>query len=228
MQSRQQYLSERVRYAPLPHVRFAQIMHLESGDAVAALAETPSRFSERPSFGPAALQVPHLDNPAKWLADQIETIAAAANLLEVTERPIVVKAPIAAFAHSGTGAACEAAVVRSKLCPQEICLEFSDAAFASSPKDAANRVKGLRLLGFRVSIDARRAWNAHLSTQLRLTLDTYRINAEHLQNDTDLQWQCEAAAASGITVIAERARWRDSDWLSDFGVEYAVRPRTDA
>ena len=202
-------------------------MHLESGDSVAALAETPSHFSERPSFGPAALEIPQQDNPAKHLADQIETVAAAANLLELNKRPILVKAPIAAFAHSGTGAACEAAVIRSKLCPQEICLEFSDAAFAASPQEAANRVKGLRLLGFRVSIDARQAWNAHLSTALRLTLDTYRINAEHLLGDTDLQWQCEAAAASGITVIAERARWRDAAWLSDFGIDYAIRPKTD-
>lgn len=228
MQSQHLSSSARALSAQLPHVRFAQIMHLESGDAVAALAETPAQFSERPAFGPAALEIPRQDNPAKWLADQIESIAAAANLLEVNERPIVVKAPIAAFAHSSTGAACEAAVIRSKMCPQEICLEFSDAAFAASPEDAANRVKGLRMLGFRVSVDARKAWNAFLSTPLRLTLDTYRINAQHLENDTDLQWQCETAAASGITVIAEHARWRDADWLSDFGVEYAVRPKTDA
>ena len=228
MQSRQISQAKSEALAPLPKVRFAQIMHLDSGGSVASLAETPFRYSDRPSFGPAALNVPQQDNPASWLADQIETIAAGANLLEVNERPILVKAPIAAFAHSKTGAACEAAVIRSKLCPQEICLEFSDAAFSASPYEAANRVKGLRLLGFRVSIDARKAWNAHLSTTLRLTLDTYRINAEKLKSDTDLQWQCEAAAASGITVIAEQARWRDAPWLADFGVEYAIRPKTDA
>lgn len=228
MQSRQISHPAYGTKASLPQVRFAQIMHLDTGDAVAALAETPKRFSDRPAFGPAVLDVPQQGNPAKWLADQIETIAASASLLELSERPILVKAPIAAFAHSGTAAACEAAVIRSKLCPQEICLEFSDAAFAAAPQEAANRVKGLRLLGFRVSIDARKAWNTHLSTALRLTLDTYRINAEHLQNDTDLQWQCEAAAASGITVIAERARWRDASWLSDYGIEYAIRPKADA
>ena len=203
-------------------------MNLESGEAVASLAETPIEFSERPAFGPATIQSAQQNSPAKWLADQIETIAAGSSLLDVYERPILTPAPIAAFAHSRTGPACEAAVVRSKLCPQEICLEFSDAAFAASPSEAVNRVQVLRRLGFRVSIDARKAWNAKLSSSLRLSIDTYRVNAMHLMNNTDLQYQCEAAAGSGITVIAEQARWRDADWLVDFGIEHAIRPKADA
>lgn len=209
-------------------VRFAPVIHLESGDAVAALVETRSEYADRAAFGPAAVLNSEQANPAKWLASQIEDIAAAADLLEVRERPLLVRAPIAAFAHSGTAEACEAAVIRSKLCPQEICLEFSDAALASSPQDTANRVRNLRRRGFRVSIDARKAWNAKLSSALRITIDTYRINAECLESNSDLQEKCEIAAASGITVIAERARWRDADWLVDFGVEHAIRPKADA
>ena len=79
-----------------------------------------------------------------------------------------------------------------------------------------------------MSIDARKAWNAKLSSALRITIDTYRINAECLESNSDLQEKCEIAAASGITVIAERARWRDADWLVDFGVEHAIRPKADA
>lgn len=228
MQSR--LLSSAPERAPAPqqHLRFAPIMHLESGAAIAALAEAPTDFAEKPSFGPAALGAPQQDSPAKWLADRIETIAAGAKLLEMNNRPIILPAPIAAFSHSRTANACEAAVIRSRLCPQEICLEFSDAAFAASPSDAAHRVRNLRRLGFRVSIDARKAWNAKLNSGLRLSLDTYRVDARHLLTDADLQYQCEAAAASGITVIAERARWRNADWLVDFGIEHAIRPQTDA
>ena len=203
-------------------------MHLESGEAIASLAETPTEFSEGPAFGPAAIQSAQQNSPAKWLADQIETVAAGASLLDVYERPILMQAPVAAFAHSRTGSACEAAVIRSKLCPQEICLEFLDAAFAASPSEAIKRVQVLRRLGFRVSIDARKAWNAKLSSSLRLSIDTYRVNAQHLMSDTDLQYQCEAAAGSGITVIVEQARWRDADWLVDFGIEHAIRPKADA
>lgn len=203
-------------------------MHLESGDAVAALAEAPIDFTETAAFGPAAILEAGRANPAKWLAEQIEDIAVAAKLMDVTGRPIIVPAPISTFAHSGTGAACEAAVQRSNFCPQEICLEFLDGALAASQQDAANRVRNLRRRGFRVSIDARKAWSTPLTTALSLSLDTYRINARHLSSEPSLQKQCEIAAASGITIIAEGIRWRDADWLADYGVEYALRPKADA
>lgn len=209
-------------------LRFAPIMHLESGDAVAALAEAPIDFSETAAFGPAAILEAGRANPAKWLAEQIEDIAVAAKLMDVTGRPIIVPAPISTFAHSGTAAACEAAVQRSKFCPQEICLEFLDGALAASQHDAANRVRNLRRRGFRVSIDARKAWSTPLTTALSLSLDTYRINARQLLSEPTLQKQCEIAAASGITIIAEGIRWRDADWLADYGVEYALRPKADA
>ena len=228
MQSRQSSTLASESAAPHQHLRFAPIMHLESGDQVAAIAEAPIEFAETASFGPAAILDAVRTNPAKWLADQIEDIAAGATLLDVTGRPILVPAPISAFAHSGTGAACESAVQRSKLCPQEICLEFIDGALASSPEDTANRVRALRRRGFRVSIDARKAWNTPLTTALRIALDTYRIDADQLLSETSLQDQCEIAATSGITVIAENARWRDADWLADLGVEYAIRPKADA
>lgn len=228
MQSRSTQTTLPLTHTHASHLRFTPIMHLESGDEVATLAEAPIEFSETAAFGPAAIINAAQTNPAKWLADQIEDIASAAKLLEVTGRPILVPAPISAFAHSATGAACESAVQRAKLCPQEICLEFLDGALAASPEDTANRVRSLRRRGFRVSLDARKAWNTPLSTALRIALDTYRVDARQLLNSSSLQDQCEIAATSGITVIAEGARWRDADWLADFGVEYAIRPKTDA
>lgn len=228
MQSRISQPSSSPSKAPQPRLRFLPIMHLESGDAVATLAETPIGFAEKASFGPAAILDAARSNPAKWLAGQIEDIAAAASLTDVTGRPIIVPAPISAFAHSGTAQACEAAVQRAKLCPQEICLEFLDGALAASPQDAANRVRTLRRRGFRVSIDARKAWNTPLTSALSLSIDTYRINAEHLLSEPALQNQCEIAAAAGVTIVAEGVRWRDADWLSDFGIEYALRPKADA
>lgn len=228
MQSRSTHTSFTRSTAPAPKLRFVPIMHLESGDAVATLAEAPIDFTETASFGPASILNAARTNPAKWLAEQIEDIAAAAKLLDIYDRPIIVPAPISTFAHSGTAAACEVAVQRSKLCPQEICLEFLDGALAASTQDSANRVRTLRRRGFRVSIDARKAWNTPLSTALSLSIDTYRVDARHLASDAALQEQCENASAAGISVVAEYARWRDAEWLSDFGIDYALRPKADA
>ena len=213
--------------AALP-ARFRPIIHLTSGDIVASLAETPHAFTDTVSFGPAATLNAAQSNPAKWLAEKIETVAAAARLLEVTERPIIVRAPVAAFAHSGTGKACEIAAARSKLCPQEICLEFCDSALAASPAEALSRVRLLRQRGFRISIDARKAWNTDVTPALRLCIDTYRVQAESLYSEPTLQDSCERAAEAGISVVAHGARWRDADLLDSYGILYAINPVADA
>ena len=111
MQSRLQSPPRKAPVTARQQLRFAPIMHLESGDSVATLAEAPMGYSETAAFGPAAVLNTTRTNPAKWLAEQIEDIAAAAKLLDVTGRPILIPAPISAFAHSSTADACEAAVL---------------------------------------------------------------------------------------------------------------------
>ena len=64
-------------------LRFVPIMHLESGEQIAELVEARVQFTETAMFGPAALLDAAQANPAKWLAEQIEDVAAAARLLDV-------------------------------------------------------------------------------------------------------------------------------------------------
>lgn len=214
--------------APQQKVRFKPVLNLDSGVTEATFAESQKKFSEFVSFGPAGAMHAGQIHPAKWLANQIESIASHIHQPSDRKRPIIVSAPIAAFSHSGTAAHCEAATARTKLCPQEISLEFSDGALAASLQDTEARVRNLRRRGFRVSIDARKAWYTPLSEQLKLAIDTYRVDAVRLNEDDDLKEQCTKASMAGITVIAERARWRDADWLSEYGIERAIKPRADA
>ncbi len=123
--------------------------------------------------------------------------------------------------------ACDVAIARTKLCPQEICLEIEDAALALPSKTSQGGIEALRTKGFRVSLNATRSWQAALSTPLRLLLDNIRIDARNLEFEAELQDRVEAAVCCGMSVIAQHANWRDGDYLSNMGIEYALRPRAD-
>lgn len=213
---------------PSTQIRFAPVLHLHSGEPVLQIAETVRQFDERPRFGPAfeAINQEALD-PATWLADQIEDIAQMAHD-ENDTRPIIVPLPVPSLLHPDTAMACDAALRRTPLCPQEICFEVSDAALTLAQEEVHRGIEALRRCGFRVSVDATCSWQAPLSAALRLLLDNIRIDTRALENDAELEHRVEAAAASGMSVIAEHAAWRDADWLADLGVEFAIRPRADA
>ena len=208
-------------------LRFKPVMHLSTGETQSVLCQSARRYSDRVSFG-IMFAEDDIDSPAKWLAEHIEEAAHAVNLTEKRARPVIIRAPFAAFAHPDTGIACEAAIKRTRLCPQEVCLDIQDGALSLSPSDAAERVRSFRRRGFRVSLDARKAWNTVLDTPMRLMLDAIHIDAEKLFSCEDLQRKCTIATAAGISVIAERAKWRDADALSTLGVQFAISPRTDA
>ncbi len=211
----------------LPRLRFRPVMHLGTGDLISTLCQSRVRFGETVDFGPGeASRLSH--SPAAWLADHLEDAAETAEMTGMHTRPIIVKAPLAALTHAHTGIACETAIRRTHLCPQEICIEIEDGAVALSMTEGGQHVRALRRRGFRVSLDARKAWNTSLDSRMRLMLDAMRIDAEKLYASEDLQTKCTIATAAGISVIAERARWRDADALSALGVHYAIAPRTDA
>ncbi len=211
-------------------VRFAPVVHLQTGETVILLAETEKRFEERAVFGrvaPAAEGGGATSSPAAWLAEHIKAIALDAHN-HTTERPIIVSAPLAALIHPDTAMACDAAIGRTRLCPQEICIEIADAALALPTPEVQTGIEGLRRCGFRVSLDATRSWQSPLSNSLRLLLDSLRIDARCLENEPELEDRVEAAAAAGMTIIAENAPWRDGDYLASLGIDYALRPRADA
>jgi EAL domain-containing protein (putative c-di-GMP-specific phosphodiesterase class I) len=167
-------------------------------------------------------------NPAKWLSDQLVRVASATHGQSIGHRPILVPAPLAALAHSNTAVACDAAIRRTSLCQQEICLEFADAAFAGGVTDYVSRVGLLRRHGFRIAIDMRRSWQTPMNDALRLLVDTIRIDARAIDTNPDLVEIVEVADASGILIVAEHAHWRDGEYLADLGIHAASRPKADA
>lgn len=217
----------RLAAQPSTQIRFSPVLHLHSGEPVLQIAETVRRFDERPQFGPAHAIDHGANNPAQWLADQIEAIANMAHGTH-DNRPIIVSLPVPSLVHPNTATLCDEALRRTRLCPQEICFEITDAALTLAKEDVQRGIEALRRCGFRVSVDATASWQAPLCAAMRLLLDNLRIDARALEADTELESRVEAAAASGMSVIAEHAAWRDADWLADLGVEYAIRPRADA
>ena len=209
--------------------RLLPVMHLETGDAVLLFAESEKRFEERAVFGRAALaaECSEVASPAQWMAEKVEEVANDAHY-RTTERPVIVPIPMVALIHPDTAMACDAAVARTKLCPQEVCLEVEDAALAlPSAQNAQDGIEALRRCGFRVSLNSTRSWQAPLSYSLRVLLDSMRVDARKIETDPELEDRIDAAACAGMLVIAENAYWRDSDYLNSLGIEYGVRMRAD-
>ncbi|KCZ94593.1 EAL domain-containing protein [Hyphomonas johnsonii] len=220
-------LDHQSRLSPAPAFRFHQVVHLLSGDPLGQICESPVQFEERAAFGPVTGNLPD-SNPAKWLSDQLVRVASATHGQSIGHRPILVPAPLAALAHSNTAVACDAAIRRTSLCQQEICLEFADAAFAGGVTDYVSRVGLLRRHGFRIAIDMRRSWQTPMNDALRLLVDTIRIDARAIDTNPDLVEIVEVADASGILIVAEHAHWRDGEYLADLGIHAASRPKADA
>ncbi|WP_158085776.1 EAL domain-containing protein [Henriciella aquimarina] len=208
-------------------VRFEPVIHLVKGDIVNLIAETPKRYEEFVAFGPSGM-LADTPSPAAWLADMVETVARAAADEAAHSRPLMVSAPIAAMMHPDTPSACEAAAARSRILPQEICIEVTDASLSQSKKDVTRSIEALRRKGFRIAIDATQTWCTPLDTGLRLMLDSVRIDAGELWRSSDLMNRVEAAVACGMAVIAEKARYRDGSDLAALGIDLGARPRTDA
>ena len=222
---------QHVAQSPIPNRnRLLPVMQLESGEAVLLFAEAEKRFEERAVFGRAALAAERSEacSPAEWIAERVEDVAQDAHY-RTTERPVIVPIPMVALIHPDTPVACDAAVSRTHLCPQEICLEVEDAALAlPSGQSAMEGIEALRRCGFRVSLNATRSWQSPLSYSLRVLLDSMRVDARKIETDDELLDRIDAAACSGMLVIAENAFWRDTHFLKEVGVEYGFRMKADA
>lgn len=212
----------------LEETRLSPVVHLLTGDVVNLVAETCRSFEDRASFGGNGLFINRI-SPALWMAHQIEAVAELVNEPRFANaRPIIIEAPITALMHPDTPMACEAAAARSRLCPQEICVEVEDATLSQSKSDIVRSIEALRRRGFRVGVNATRSWCTPLDTRLRLLLDCVRVDAAKLWTEADLLNRVEAARACGMAVIAENARYRDGEKLADVGIELARAPKVDA
>lgn len=210
--------------------RLLPVMHLETGDAVLLFAESEKRFEERAVFGRAALAAERSEavSPAAWMAAHVEAVAHDAHN-RTTERPVIVEMPLVALIHPDTALACDAAIARTRLCPQEICFEIQDAALAlPAARNAQDSIEALRRCGFRISLNATRSWQCPLSHSMRMLLDSMRVDARKIETEPELQDRIDAAASAGMLVIAENANWRDTYFLNQLGVEYGFKMRADA
>ena len=213
--------------AATPQYRFSPVVDLSDGSSLGSLCDMSVAFEERASFGPVTAPQ-NAACPATWLSDRLVEIACAVHSGDPRDRPIIVPAPVSALRNVNAAIACDAAIRRTVLCQQEICLEFPDSAFTADGSDTTLLPTNFRRRGFRVSVDMRKSWQSILSEPLRLLIDTIRVEAAMLETEPELIERCEAASAAGIVVIAENAKWRDGQELATFGVRGAVSPKADA
>ncbi len=208
-------------------IRFEPLIDLASGDEVGVLADPEHGYGERVRF-PLGDTLTGLADAAAWLAEMLETVAAATELLDMRARPVVIAAPERALDDPGAPDLCDSVLLRTRLCPHELCLEFEDAAIAARGSEAIEGVAAFRRCGFRVGIDARRHWEAETSAAFRLLIDTVRLDGRALQASSDLKARTCRAAGEGICVIAEGLREQDGSHVQRYGVVHALRPLSDA
>ncbi|MEL7481325.1 MAG: hypothetical protein AAGJ29_07175 [Pseudomonadota bacterium] len=212
--------------AHLP-IRLCAGVHLLSGEPVGAFVETSLAFDDRPSFDVQA-DKPSCPSAVDWVLARLDEVITVGACPSVKERPIVLPVPSAGFGDPDLAPRCADAMAVSHLCPQEICFEFSDSAFAASDKDSEPLLRAFRQRGFRVGIDARQSWCAGLSGPCWLMVDSLRVTAKAALTNARLRDRIDFAFSAGVAVVAERPRWRDGEILADLGVHYGLRPLADA
>lgn len=207
--------------------RFEPVIHLESGDIIGATAVHLVEFEEQVSFGPrTALRSDA--SPAQWTARQLEAAAKSAGSSCDIARPIHISAPAMALADPETPAECEAVISKSSFCAQEFVIEAPDAAFHTERSTRLSCVETLRKRGFRVAMDARSSLETPLCDNLKLMLDSIRVCADAVLASPALQEVVEDAAAAGVAIIAQGARYQDGVTFARYGVAYGSKVRTDA
>lgn len=211
----------------LPLLRAHNCMHLCSGDTVGAFIEFPQSFEDTPvSFGHN--QTSKSAMPSQWISNKILEIATLCETLSFSERPLIVPVPDAILTDQHSLDACLKAATQTRLCNQELSLELTDAAITLHPEEAHAFVHAFRRKGFRVSVDARKSWSNELPGQDWLMVDTLRFNAKDLEANPDIETLIAVAVSAGVAIVAERAYWREGEYLARLGIDYGLYPRTDS
>lgn len=209
-----------------PRLRFAPIVNLRNGERFGADVQVDVNYEEQCMFGFGA--APSDASPARWLGDLIEKAARQATMMGLTERPLAILAPLAALTDPDAPMAAEAGARRANVCPQEIRLEFSDAALAAEEDLGVHYLEAFHKRGFRIGIDARSGWRTPFGAMARLLVEAVRLDAQRLDPLDVPETRLDAACGDGVVLFAENAGWRDADNLAGIGVDYAISPRTDA
>ncbi|MEO0981169.1 MAG: hypothetical protein AAFX03_00790 [Pseudomonadota bacterium] len=214
--------------APRPRVRFSTALLLETGEAAWAYAMIERAFEDRCAFGPAAAERAGAECPSAWLSRLVRDVASEASTEDLIGRLIVVPTPDAALSDLAAPALCDKIVAGTRLGQQEFCFEVRLSAIAAAPEQAADWIKTARSRGFRVAIDARRAAPCRVAPSTWLMIDSLRVDADTLFTEAAVVEFIEQAVQTGVSVLADRPRWRDGGALALLGVDYGLNPQADA
>jgi hypothetical protein len=212
--------------AKSPRLRFKPVLRLADGAAFGLHVETDQQYEDQ--FRPRLHVDAPLQQSAAWLSDLIERACRLADETGAPQRPISITAPIAALTDPDTPFACEAACRRTRILPQEIRIDFPDAAVAPLEDFAFDKLDALRKRGFRVGLDARRSWRTPMNARARQTFEAVRIAPDLIEQLEIPMSRMEAACNDGVALIADGARWRDCDRLAELGIHFALSPRSDS
>ena len=208
-----------------PRLRFHPVVRLADGAPFGMHTEPDIAFED--TFHPRHLSDAAHPSAAAWLGDLIERACRLARDTGATARPLSVSAPMAALADKDSPMAAEAGAARGGLLPQEIRIDFCDASVSALEDLALDRVDAFRRRGFRVGLDARKSWSTPMGARARMTFEAVRLDTSRCEALEIPMTRLEVAAADGIALIAENARWRDADKLAELGVHFATSPKAD-
>jgi hypothetical protein len=212
--------------ARLPRIRFRPVVQLRDGCAFGVHAQTEFNFED--TFRPGRFQADAAPSAAAWLGETIERVARLAERTGQQGRPISLTAPLAALSDPDTPMAAEAGARRSRLLPQEIRLDFSDAAVCALEDQGMDRLEAVRARGFRIGLDARRGWRTPMGVRARTVIEAVRLDPGLYLGLEAPIGRFEAAAAEGVALIAENAHWRDAAELEKLHIGFAISPLTDS
>ncbi len=207
--------------------RFEPVVHIVTGETVAIVSRGMRRFGDAARFSASGFEAP-TTSPSHWLSDEIESVFAAALSQNLQSRPIHVAAPSPALLDSAARGACLDALHKVRACAQEIVLEFDDWVLGAQRRDLVFGLSRFKSVGFRLSINATSSWQMRSSEAVRLLIDSVRVSARALFEDTELAAHCHELSLCGIDLIIDGARWRDAGDLGEFGALYATNPMADA
>lgn len=202
-------------------------MHLCSGDAVGAFMEYAYNFEDKPALlSNSDIKTHH--TAASWIASKIIDMASMCDMIDYIERPLILPVPARTLIDNDVLEFCTNAAAQTRLCHQEISLEITDAAISAHTEEAVTFMHTFRRQGFRVSVDARKSCAGELPGECWLLVDTLRLRAQDIEVEPALQDMIGLASSAGVAIVAERALWRDGEYLARMGIDYALKPRTDA
>ena len=208
-------------------LRLQPSLHLCRGDAVGAFVEPMFDLEDSPRFGPA-LTMSNRDDLGSRLLKQIEQLAQVCDTTRTDLRPLILPVPARVLEMPSLIDACLTALAHTRLCPQELAFEFTDADMVRNNGFDFGLFRALRMRGLRVAMDARQSWRSQLQPMSWLMIDTLRVRADRVGLDENLDEMIAIAVDAGVSIVAEKPRWRDGDFLARAGIDFGVAPYADA